>query len=246
MNVAIVGYGRMGKEIEKVLKTEGINIAAIIDKYADGANFKVLDSGSLKNIDVAIDFTIPEGIMTNFKTYIDNKVNVVVGTTGWFDSVPEVRKMVGDKIGFIWSGNFSIGVNIFFRMVRDASRIINKFEEYDSMCYELHHNKKKDSPSGTALMIANVMLGELKRKKRITTDKIDRAIETDELHVASVRGGSIPGTHSVLFDSDMDTIELKHTVRTRAGLAKGAVMATKWIKDKKGFFSIDDMMNSIF
>ncbi|OHD20507.1 MAG: 4-hydroxy-tetrahydrodipicolinate reductase [Spirochaetes bacterium GWC1_27_15] len=245
MNIAIIGYGKMGKQIHKFALEKKHSIISIIDKFAPEVNFKTVDSNSLKDVEVVIDFASPEGIEDRINEYVKNNVCVVMGTTGWYNNIDKIKKIVDDKIGFIWSGNFSLGVNIFFRIVKEASKIFNNFPEYDSLAYEIHHNQKQDSPSGTALMIGNVMLSELKNKTKITTEKLDRKIESDELHIASVRAGYYPGTHTVEFDSAVDTIELKHTARTREGFAVGAVMAAGWIKDKKGFFSIDDFMNAI-
>lgn len=245
MNVAIVGYGRMGKQIEKVLKSKGIKVGSIIDKFSNEATFKDVNKDSLDNIDVAVDFTTPDSVIDNIKQYIDNNVSIVMGTTGWFDKLDKVEKMVSNKIGFIWSGNFSIGVHIFFRIVKESAKIFNNFPEYDPMMYEIHHNQKKDSPSGTAKMISDIIIKELSSKNKSVEDKLDRKIEDSELHVASVRGGSVPGTHTVMFDSPVDTVELKHSARNREGFASGAVLAAEWIKDKKGFYSIDDLMESM-
>ena len=245
MNIAIVGYGKMGKEIERVLREKKILVSATIDKFAEGVMFKNLDKESLKNIDVAVDFSSPESAIKNINKYVENKVSVVMGTTGWYNEIDKVKKMVGDEIGFIWSGDFSLGVNIFFRIVKESARIFNKFEEYDPLAYEIHHSQKADSPSGTAKMIGKILLNEIGRKENLAEDKLDRKINKNEIHFASVRGGNVPGTHVVMFDSDADTIELKHTARNRCGMAQGAVLACKWIFDKKGFYSIEDLMDSI-
>jgi 4-hydroxy-tetrahydrodipicolinate reductase len=247
MKIAIVGYGKMGKEIEEVAKERNLKVVSRIDPMAPNADFKEINEKSLKDVDVAIDFTVPETAINNIKKYANAGVNVVFGTTGWYEHMDEVKKILSTSdIGFIWSGNFSIGVNAFFRIIRDACKVMEKVPQYDPFVYEIHHNQKKDSPSGTAEMIGKVMLDNLSRKKRIVRDKLDRKIAEDELHVASIRGGTVPGTHVVAFDSPFDTIELKHTVRTRKGLALGAVMAAEWIVDKKGFFNIDDFLTSLF
>ncbi len=245
MKVAIVGYGKMGKQIEKVLLEKNIEIGSIIDKFIKEAQFSEINPKSLSGIDVAIDFTTPDEVLNNINSYIENNVSVVMGTTGWYNELKNVKNLVGEKIGFIWSGNFSMGVNIFFRIIRDSAKIFNNFKEYDPMAYEIHHNQKKDSPSGTAQMIGNILIDELSHKNVIIEDKLDRKISKNEIQFASLRGGSIPGTHVVMFDSEADTIELKHTARNREGLARGAVLAAEWIKEKKGFYSIDDLFNSI-
>lgn len=245
VNIALVGYGKMGKQIEKILINENLTVKAIIDKFNKEAPFKEVNGISLKSIDVAIDFSSPDTILDNIKSYVEHNVNAVIGTTGWFDKLNQAKSLVTNKIGLIWSGNFSMGVNIYFKIVRAASKIFDKFEEYDPLVYEIHHNQKKDSPSGTALMISNIIKEELQSKSRDVTERLDRKIDPDELHVASIRGGTFPGTHVVMFDSAVDHIEIKHEARSREGLAKGAVIAAKWIYQKKGFYSIDDMMNTI-
>jgi 4-hydroxy-tetrahydrodipicolinate reductase len=246
MNVAIVGYGRMGRQIEKILNEKSIKVGATIDKFAEDAQFNQLNADALKGIDVAIDFSFPDTVIDNFRIYIENGVNVVMGTTGWFDRMDEVKKMVNDQIGVIWSGNFSLGVNLFFKVVEAAGKIFNHFSDYDSFLYEIHHNQKKDSPSGTAKMIGDILLKELDHKNKGVEEKLDRKINEDETHFASIRGGSVPGTHVVVFDSEADSVELKHTARNRNGFALGAIVAAKWIYNKKGFFSINDYMNEIF
>jgi 4-hydroxy-tetrahydrodipicolinate reductase len=156
------------------------------------------------------------------------------------------RAMVEEAgIGLIWSGNFSLGVNIFFSLVKAAAQIFDQFTDYDPFVHEYHHLRKADSPSGTAEMIGNMLLERIGRKERLSTETLHRPIEGDELHVSSTRTGSIPGTHIVGFDSPVDTVELKHTARTREGFAAGAVAAAEWIADKHGFFAIEDMMNTI-
>ncbi|MEK6950049.1 MAG: dihydrodipicolinate reductase C-terminal domain-containing protein, partial [Nanoarchaeota archaeon] len=149
------------------------------------------------------------------------------------------------KIGMIWSGNFSIGVNIYFKIIENAAKIMNKFTDYDMFVHEFHHNQKADSPSGTAVMIGKILTDNVDRKKKIVTEELKRRITPNELHISSTRSGSIPGTHIVGFDSPADTIELKHTARGREGFALGAIMAAQWIKDKKGFYNIDDLMDDI-
>ncbi len=245
MKIAIVGYGRMGREIEKILAEKDIKVASVIDKFAKDAQFKEINSKSLSKIDIAIDFTSPDEVMQNINLYIENNVSVVMGTTGWYKEMQSVKNMVAKKIGFIWSGNFSIGVNIFFRIIKESSKMFNNFKEYDPMAYEIHHNQKQDSPSGTAQMIGKILIEELSHKNVIIEEKLDRKIGKNEIQFGSIRGGNVPGTHVVAFDSEVDTIELKHTARNRQGMAKGAVLAAEWIKDKKGFYSIDDLINSI-
>jgi len=240
MKIGIVGYGRMGKEIACIAKEHNHDIVTF-DTQCE-ADFNEINEANLKGLDVVIDFTVPKAVMTNIPIYNKAGVNVIMGTTGWYDKLEQVKSQVKD-IGFMWSGNFSIGVNLFFRILEASSKIMNNVEDYDVLAYEMHHNKKKDSPSGTAKMMADILLKNISRKKKLVTEMLDRPPKKDELHFASVRGGSIPGTHSILFDSEADTIELKHTARSRKGFALGAVLAAEWIQGKKGFFNIDDFMN---
>ena len=232
MNIAIIGYGKMGHEIEKAARDRGINVVSTIDPDNSSATHKNIDENSLKNADVCIDFTKPNSVVGNIKKISKFKKNIVVGTTGWHNQINEVKKIVRqNNIGLIYASNFSIGVNIFFRMIENAARIMNNVEAYDVFGYELHHSRKLDSPSGTAKSIEKILTSSIKRKK--------------EVPFASVRAGSIPGTHVVGFDSSADTIELKHTARNREGFALGAIMAAEWINKKKGFFEIDDMMKEL-
>lgn len=246
LNIAIIGYGKMGREIERVAKARGINIASVIDPNTKDAPFDEISRESMKNVDVCIDFTVPEAAIDNIKKAAGFRKNIVMATTGWYDDMDKAKKIVkGSGIGLIWSGNFSLGVNIFFRIVEDAAKIIDNVEDYDVFAYEIHHSQKKDSPSGTAKMIADMLVRNIKRKESIVTDRLDRRIKDSELHLASIRGGSVPGIHVVCFDSAADTIELKHTARNREGFALGAVMAAEWVNKKKGFFNIDDLMKGI-
>ena len=246
MHIALIGYGKMGRTVHALAKQNGIEITAIIDPVAVEATAKEISAMALKNADVCIDFTQSSVLVENVKKIAALKKNIVVGTTGWYDKAEEVKKIVEQaKIGLIFATNFSIGVNLFYRIVKNAARLFNNFSEYDAFVLELHHNKKKDSPSGTAKSIGEIILQEMKRKNKMVFDKLDRQIEANELHVASVRAGSIPGTHTVGFDSNADTIELKHEARSRDGFAAGALLAADWINGKKGFFSIEDLMSQI-
>lgn len=246
MRIALIGYGKMGKTIHALAKQKGFEVVAIIDNVAPEATSREITEASLKDADVCIDFTQPNAVLENVKKIVALKKSIVVGTTGWYDKADEVKKIVEhNKTGFIFASNFSIGVNIFCRLVKNAARLFNNFSDYDAFVLELHHNKKKDSPSGTAKTIAEIILQELKRKKKLVFNNLDRQIESNELHVASVRAGSIPGIHTVGFDSNADTIELRHEARNREGFASGALLAAEWIQGRKGFFSIDDLMNEI-
>ena len=232
----------MGLIIERIAKERGHDVVTI-DPISK-ADYKEINSDSLNGVDVAIDFTTPSVALDNARACSTLGKNIVMGTTGWYDKIDGMKEIVKD-VGFIWSGNFSIGVNIFFKIVEEAAKIVNKIPEYDISVFEAHHNMKKDSPSGTAKMIADKIIENVNRKDTIITDKFDRAPKENELHVTSMRCGKIPGTHNVTFDSEADTIQLIHQARSREGFALGAVLAAEFLEGKKGFFDINDLMKNI-
>ena len=242
VRLGIIGYGKMGQLIEKIALEKGHEVNAIIDPVKN----TVINEETLKDVDVCIDFSMPATAVENIEKMAKLGKNIVVGTTGWYEQMAKVEQITKENnVGLIWSGNFSLGVNAFFKIIKNASKVFNNLENYDVMVHEFHHKNKADSPSGTAKMIGDRIIDNLDRKDTIVTEELKRKIEENELHISSTRGGSIPGTHSVLFDSDEDTIELKHTARGRVGFAVGSVVAAEFIFGKKGFFSIDDLMESI-
>jgi 4-hydroxy-tetrahydrodipicolinate reductase len=245
MKVIIVGYGRMGKEVEQILLSRNHTIAARIDPF--GGDFPILTEDVAAKADMAIEFSLADAVTANSQIYANTGCSIIMGTTGWLDKIDDVKKIAGaGRIGFLYGSNFSIGAHIFFKLIAMAARLINPVPEYDIMGYEIHHKKKKDSPSGTALSIAKVILENNKKKDTLVTDRLDRAINENELHFASLRGGDIPGIHKVILDSAADTIEISHSARSRSGLALGAVIAAEWLKDKKGFFTVEDFIAEIF
>ena len=245
MNIAIIGYGKMGHEIEKAAEDKGISTITI-DHNAENANYREINEESMKDVDVCVDFTHPGSVVGNIQKAAKLGKNIVVGTTGWYDNMDKVRDIVKKAgIGLIWSGNFSIGVNAYFKIIENAAKIMNKFNDYDVFVHEFHHNQKADSPSGTAVMLGKIITANMERKNKVVTGELKRKIEPNELHISSTRAGSIPGTHIVGFDSAADTIELKHTARGRQGFAIGAIMAAEWINGKKGFYDINDLMKEI-
>ncbi len=245
LKISIVGYGKMGHEIEKAAKFKGMTIRSIIDTTDKGAAYHSINDESMDGVDVCIDFTSPNAVMDNIKKIASFKKNIVVGTTGWHERIDEAKAITKkNKIGLVYASNFSIGVNVFFKIIGNAAKIINSIGDYDVYGYELHHNKKADSPSGTAKTIGEILIKNIKRKNKLLFEKIDRKIMPNELHFASIRAGSIPGTHVVGFDSSADTIELKHTARNREGFALGALMATQWINGRKGFYRMEDMIDN--
>ena len=244
MHIALIGYGRMGEAVQRVAIERGHNIISI-DPIKSSATFKEINSDSLNDVDVCIDFSSPSVALTNAKLVSSLGKNLVMGTTGWYENMQQMKDNV-KNIGFLWSGNFSIGMNVFFHAVKETAKVMNNIPEYDAAVYEIHHNQKKDSPGGSAQIIGKIILDNMDRKKKIVGDRFtERKPEPDELHVASIRCGSVPGTHTVLFDCPVDSIELKHIARGREGFAFGAVLAAEFLNGKKGFFTIDDLMDKI-
>jgi len=232
MNIAIIGYGKMGHIIEKIALDKGITVKAKIDPVADDATHKEINQESLKDVDVCIEFTAPDVAIENIKKIASLKKNIVVGTTAWYDKIEEAKKAVEENnIGLIYAPNFSVGVNMFFRLTKEISRMMDSFKDYKVSMTEAHHIHKKDAPSGTAKKIAEIIKENSNR--------------IDDVKIESIREGEIPGTHTVNFESYADIIKLEHEAKGREGFAVGAVMAAEWIKDKKGFYSIEDMMNEI-
>jgi 4-hydroxy-tetrahydrodipicolinate reductase len=243
--LALIGYGKMGKIIEILAVGKGHEITAIIDPYCEGC-FKEINQEVLSGAEVCIDFTHPQVVVNNIQQIAALGKNMVVGTTGWYDQLDTVKQVVeSNQVGLIWSGNFSIGVNALFKIVEYAARVFNNLPDYDVLGHEFHHQNKADSPSGTANMLGKILLDNIERKQKLVYEMLDRKIEPDELHFSSSRGGAIPGTHLVMFDSAVDTIEIKHTARGREGFATGAIMAVEFIKEKTGFYNINDLMNDL-
>lgn len=237
----------MGRLIRQKAIEQGHRVVAVIDPVSGAreVSAKEFDASSLP-LDVIIDFTNPAVLVENVNRYGELKVPAVIGTTGWYDRLNEVAAAVARHgIGLIWAGNFSLGVNLFYQLVRTAGQLFNRFPDYDALIHETHHRHKADSPSGTAEMIGAILLDSLDRKKNLATGNPGRPLQEGELHLSSARGGTIPGIHRVLFDSDVDTIVIEHSARNRSGFADGALLAAEWIIGKKGIYTIDDLMRSI-
>jgi 4-hydroxy-tetrahydrodipicolinate reductase len=246
MKVAIVGYGGMGREVEKVLLDRGHEVTARIDPAQKAADAKELTEEIARGSDAAIEFSHAGAVLDNARSYARLGLSAVVGTTGWFASLDELKKILETaKIGYLYGSNFSIGAHLFFALVAAAVELSNPCPEYDIMGWEVHHRRKKDSPSGTALTLARIVTARSVRKTRVVTEKLDRPPAPDELHFASVRGGDEPGTHTILLDSTFDTIELTHRARSRGGFALGAVRAAEWLAGRKGLFEVNDFIQEI-
>ncbi|MEI6090768.1 MAG: 4-hydroxy-tetrahydrodipicolinate reductase [bacterium] len=237
INLALVGYGAMGKEIERLCPTEKIMISSIFDINAP------LDKSQVYDFDTAIEFSTPTAVLDNIRTLAEMGKSIVCGTTGWYDKIDYVKEIVQtNQVGFVYASNFSIGMRLFFKIVESAAKNFNGFSEYDVMLHELHHKRKIDSPSGTAISLAEILLHNIDAKKEIVSDKIEGQISPNTLHVSSTRGGEITGTHMVYFDSIADTIELTHRAKNRSGLALGALQAVELINGNKGFYEFGDLL----
>ncbi len=227
MNIAIVGYGKMGKIIERIASEQGHSVVARFD-IDNNVNGEGLTAESLAGADVAIEFSTPEAALVNIRRLASLRIPTVVGTTGWYDQLDEVRQLVAShNASLVWGANFSIGVNLFFKLVRDASALFAQYNQYDPFLIELHHKFKKDAPSGTGLIAARAM-------REAYSDRTPEAV--------SVRAGHIPGTHEVGFDSEADTITLTHTARNREGFAAGAVLAAERIVGKQGMYEFPELL----
>lgn len=236
MKLTLIGYGKMGHMIASIAQKRGHQIAASIDPFAEDASVKI-PSGDCSSLakavkesgsDCIIDFSHPSVIVDNIKAVLPIGIPLVVGTTGWNDKKKEIESLAASCGGTIMtSPNFSIGVNMFYKIVEEAVKIMDEYPEYDIATWEMHHNQKADSPSGTAIEIANRILKNSSLKKEIVTDAFYQKPKAEQLHVSSTRCGSTPGTHTVWFDSAADTIEITHTARNREGLALGAVVAAE-------------------
>jgi 4-hydroxy-tetrahydrodipicolinate reductase len=256
MNIIIVGYGKMGRLLEKAALDRGHHIAAVIDPYAASAETRsgapllplLPEGAALKGADVAIEFTRPDTTVENITALARRKLPVVTGTTGWYERLPEVGRVIsGAGTSLLWSSNFSLGVNLFYRIAAYAAGLIDPFPEYDVGGLEAHHNKKADSPSGTAKTLVEQVLARMTRKTQVRWDTLDRLPEPGEIHFPSLRIGSAPGTHSLFFDSPADTIEITHTARNREGFAFGAIQAARWLLSgaRQGVFTMDDVFADI-
>lgn len=246
VKIALIGYGKMGREVEQVARKSGHVIAARIDPASDVGATSEISSQTIGRADVCIEFTHPEAATGNIEKVLRLHKPLVVGTTGWYQNLPAVKEMVlEEKTGLVYAPNFSLGVNLFYRVAAVAARLFHQFEEYDVCGAEAHHRLKVDSPSGTARKLSEIVLKHFPRKKRVVVDSLNRAIDPEEFHLVSLRAGHFPGTHSLAFDSAADTIELTHTARSRAGFASGALLAAEWIVGRQGVYTFEHVLEDL-
>lgn len=230
MNIALLGYGKMGKVIEKIAVSRGHEI--VLRKDADNT-FE-----GLQNADVAIDFSLPEVAVCNISECLQTNIPIVCGTTGWLDKFDEMKNLCIEKNGsFIYASNFSLGVNIFFELNEYLSKIMSNFKDYKVSIEEIHHTQKLDSPSGTAISLANGIIAN----SNLTNWTLDNPKE-NELPINAIREENVPGTHSVFYNSEVDFIEIKHEAKSREGFALGAIIAAEYIYNKKGVFTMKDVL----
>lgn len=230
MKIALLGYGKMGKTIEKIAKERGHTIVLKVDK--DDTTY------NLSEADVAIDFSIPSAAVNNISNCFNANVPIVSGTTGWLDHYDDIIKLCEEKRGaFIYASNYSLGVNLFFELNKKLAQMINPVEGYDISMEEIHHTEKLDAPSGTAITLAEGII-ENTNKETWQLDKGDQNI----IPIIAKRIDKVPGTHTVTYSSQVDDIEIKHTAHNRNGFALGAVVAAEWLKDKTGVFSMKDVL----
>lgn len=235
MKVALIGYGKMGKEIERIAKERGHQIVKIID-YSNTEDFY---SPEFKSADVAIEFTTPETAFNNYKNCFLSNIPVVSGTTGWLEHMDEVKLACENGQTFFYASNFSLGVNVFFALNKYLAKIMNQFAEYNVSIDETHHIHKLDAPSGTAITLAEDIISEIDLKKQWSLD-VEK--DSSDLMIHSIREGEVPGIHEIKYESAVDIISIKHDAKSRSGFALGAVLAAEFTCGKKGFLGMNDML----
>ncbi len=236
MNILILGYGKMGKAIEEIAVDRGHTISYKININ----NTNALKFIKPEEVDVAIEFSQPDAAFENIMYCIDQNIPVVCGTTGWLKKIENVHQACKEKNGsFFYASNFSLGVNLFFKINKQLARLMNNYPDYKVELTEIHHTEKLDAPSGTAITLAE---GVIEQNERFNKWKNDKEVTNGELPIISLREEKVPGTHIVKYTSEIDEIEIKHTAHSRAGFAQGAVLVAEWLKDKKGVFNMDDFL----
>ncbi|GAB2559837.1 4-hydroxy-tetrahydrodipicolinate reductase [Spirosoma areae] len=243
MNILLLGYGKMGKTIEQLSLERGHQIAGRID--ADNhADLTRLKSDA---VDVVIEFSSPESAVDNIKYCLERGWPVVCGTTGWLSHRADIEALCEQTTGaFFYASNYSIGVNLFFRLNKVLAQFMRNYPSYQVSMTEIHHTEKKDAPSGTAITLAEGALEHLPAKRRWVTKDADSSLinAADAVEIESLRQGTVPGTHTVRYDSDVDQIEITHVAHSRQGFALGAVVAAEWLVGREGVFGMDDLLGN--
>lgn len=244
MKIALLGYGKMGQIIERFALERGHEVVLKINVH----NLEDLTTANLQKADMAIDFSAPDAALANIYACFDANLPVVVGTTGWYGELQKVKDdCLSSNNSLLYGSNFSIGVNLFFYVNKMLAKLMNDFPAYDVQVEEIHHTHKLDSPSGTAMTIAEGIIENIDRKgewvNEIEGTPFDEVLKNEQLLIASQRIGEVPGTHTVVYSSEVDEIEFKHTAHSRGGFALGAVVAAEWLHNKQGFYNIADIFN---
>ncbi|MFB6342076.1 4-hydroxy-tetrahydrodipicolinate reductase [Saccharicrinis sp. FJH62] len=235
MKIALIGYGKMGHEIEKIAIDRGHEVCVAID--AD--NQDDFESEAFKSADVAIEFTVPSVAYQNYQKCFKHDVPVVSGTTGWLDKIDEIKQQCNAGQTFFYASNFSLGVNIFFAVNKYLANIMNDFPQYDVSMVEVHHTQKLDAPSGTGISLAEDIMDRIERKEKWINEP---GGDAKDLYIESIREGQVPGIHTIKYDSEVDEIMIHHSAKNRKGFALGAVIAAEFVKDNKGFLGMEDML----
>lgn len=227
MKLALIGYGKMGRMLEQLAPEYGFEVALVLDVH-NNANGEGITRENFAGIDASIEFSTPESAVSNAERLAAIGVPVVIGTTGWLGEMDRVKAAVAaGNSAAVWSPNYSVGVNVFFRLVAEAAKLLARQPEYGAYAWEIHHDTKKDAPSGTMLKLV---------------DEMKQAGYPRAIDVSSNRAGRVPGTHEIGFDSAADTITLRHTARSREGFARGALQAAKWVVGKQGFYEFSETL----
>jgi 4-hydroxy-tetrahydrodipicolinate reductase len=244
MKIVLLGYGKMGHIVEQFAAERGHELVLKIDAF----NGEELTTANLKKGDIAIDFSTPDAVLENIDACFEAGIPIVVGTTGWYNHLQEIKdKCESSNNSMLYASNFSIGVNVFFFVNKLLAKIMDRYQQYEVQVEEIHHTQKLDAPSGTAITIAEGIIEGLKRKTGWVNELAGQGevqvVKSEQLLIESYRIEDVPGTHTVIYSSEVDDIEFKHTAHNRAGFALGAVLAAEWLKGKNGFHSVNDMFD---
>jgi 4-hydroxy-tetrahydrodipicolinate reductase len=244
MKIGIVGYGKMGHEVERLALDGGHEVVWKLDVDGNSAGVG-LDHARLGEVDLCIEFSVPAAAAANVRQILAEGGKVVCGTTGWFESLPQVTEAARGNAALVYGSNFSLGAYLFSALVRAAAGRFAPFPEYDAAIHEIHHAAKADHPSGTARNLATDLLDALPRKSTAVADLGQGPVGRECLHVSSTRLGHVPGIHTVYFDGPFDTIELRHTARSRGGFARGALLAAEWLLTRSGIHTFETVVQSL-
>ena len=240
LKIALLGYGKMGKEIEKIALERGHEI---VFKF-DITEKEDLNTANLRKADVAFEFTQPDSAYNNYLKCFEAGIPVVSGTTGWLDKIEDIKLKCQNGNTFFYASNFSLGVNLFFKLNRSLAKLINYVEDYDVSITEVHHIEKKDAPSGTAISLAEDILSAFDEKNKwVKCSATENTVNMSELAIHSIREDKVPGIHTIKYESDVDKIEITHSAKSRKGFALGAVLAAEFCQKKSGFLSMNDLLD---